>query len=123
MAICGLIPRDLANIDPPTCPGYAYGKARCRQGRHKGIRNRKSIRKAICPGAVVGVDQLVSPTPSSVPIHWLLPTKKRYVGATIFVDHYSDLTYCHLMDEMNATSTVAVKEAFQRMATSHGVRI
>ena len=27
MAKCGLIPRELASVDPPRCPGCAYGKA------------------------------------------------------------------------------------------------
>ena len=27
MARAGLIPKELANVDPPTCPGCAYGKA------------------------------------------------------------------------------------------------
>jgi hypothetical protein len=49
------------------------------------------------PGQVVSMDQLVSPTPDFVPIHWGLPTNARYEGATVFVDHFSDFTYVHLM--------------------------
>ena len=112
MARSGLIPKDLATIDPPTCPGCAYGKARRKQWRHKGDRNRKQIRQANRPGQVISVDQLVSPTAGFVPINRGNPTKQRYIGATIFVDHYSDFTYCHLMTVMNAESTVAAKLAF-----------
>ena len=121
MARSGLISKDLATIDPPTCPGCAYGKARRLQWRHKGARNRKSIRSATKPGQVISVDQLVSPTHGFVPIHRGNPTKKRYIGATIFVDHYSDFTYCHLMTEMNATTTVEAKLAFERLLATHNV--
>ena len=30
MAKCGFIPKDVSTVDPPFCPGYAYGKARCK---------------------------------------------------------------------------------------------
>jgi hypothetical protein len=40
----GLIPKDLANIDAPVCPGCAYGKAHRKPWRHKGINNRKQLR-------------------------------------------------------------------------------
>ena len=123
MARAGLIPRDLATVDPPTCPGCAYGKAHKKPWRSKGIRNRKSIRKATAPGDVVSVDQLVSPTPGFVPTHRGRPTVKRYTAATIFVDHYSDFTYVHLMTTNNAETTVAAKQAFEHVAASHGVCI
>ena len=123
MAKCGILPRDLANIDPPVCPGCAYGKMHRKPTRYKGIRNIKKIRSATAPGHCVSVDQLVSPTPGFVPIHRGKPTTQRYKGATIFVDHYSDLTYCHLMTDMNAEATVAAKEAFERLAGSYNVLI
>ena len=77
MARCGLIPKDLASVDPPTCPGCAYGKAHRKQWRCKGARNRKHICRAHVPGAVVSIDQLVSPTDDFVPIHRGNPTTKR----------------------------------------------
>ena len=123
MARCGIISKDLSSIDPPTCPECAYGKARKRQSRYKGIQNKKKIRQGISPGAVVSIDQLISPTPDFVLIHRGLPTKRRYVGATIFVDHFSDLTYVYLMTEMTTLSTVTSKEAFERLSASHNVRI
>jgi len=67
------------------------------------------------------MDQLISPTEGFVPTHRGKPTKKRYVGATIFVDHYSDYTYIHLMTNMNAESTVEAKLAFERHAKSFGI--
>ena len=123
MAKCSLIPKDLATVDPPCCPGCAYGKARRRQWRYKGARNRRHIRQANAPGQVVSIDQLVSPTDGFVPIHRGNPTTKRYVGATIFVDHFSDFTYCHLMTEMNAETTVEAKLAFERLFSTYNVNI
>jgi hypothetical protein len=123
MARAGLIPRDLANVDPPTCPGCAYGKAHRRPWRHKGIRNRQKLRQATAAGQVVSVDQLVSPTKGFVPTHRGIPTTKRYVGATVFVDHHSDFTYVHLMIEMNAATTVEAKLAFERVVASYSVTV
>ena len=39
LAKCGIIPKELANIDPPVCPGCAYGKAHKKPTRYKGIKN------------------------------------------------------------------------------------
>ena len=38
LARAGLIARELADVEPPTCPGCAYGKAHRRLWRYKGIR-------------------------------------------------------------------------------------
>ena len=121
MARCGIIPRELESVDPPTCPGCAYGKAHRLQWRFKGVNNVKTIRKATAPGQVISMDQLVSPTPGFVPIHRGTPTNKRFIGATIFVDHFSDYTYAHLMTEMTGKETTAAKEAFERILSSYNV--
>ena len=75
------------------------------------------------PGQYVSVDQLVIPTPGFFPTHRGRPTLKLYIGATLFVNHFSDFTYVHLMVEMNAKSTVEAKEAFERVAEEHKVCI
>jgi hypothetical protein len=125
MARCHLIPHKLAGVDAPVCPGCAYGKAHRKPWRHKGIRNQKTLRKATSPGQIVSIDQLVSRTPGFIPTHRGIPTTKRYCGATIFVDHFSNFTYTHLMSgtSMNAEETVEAKLAFERIASSHGVTI
>lgn len=74
--------------------------------------NFASILPAIAPGQVVSVDQLVSPTRGIVPCHRGIPATKRYKGATVFVDHYSNFTYIHLMTEMDGAETVRAKESF-----------
>ena len=114
LARAGLIPKDLANVDPPTCPGYAYGRAHRKPWRSKGIKNRKTLKIATAPVQVVSIDQLVSPTAGFIPTHRGTPTTKRYSGATVFVDHFSDFTYAHLMTgEMDAESTVEAKLSFE----------
>lgn len=123
MARAGLIPKDLATVDPPTCPGCAYGKAHRKPWRGKGIKNRKKLKTATAPGQVVSVDQLVSPTAGFVPTHRGKPTTQRYIGATVFVDHFSDFTYVHLMTKMDGDATVEAKLAFERVLNSHGVRV
>ena len=69
------------------------------------------------------MDQLISPTLGFVPTHRGRPTLQRYMGATIFVDHYSDFTYVPLMTTMDVAFTVEAKLAFERMAQSHSVKI
>jgi hypothetical protein len=123
MAKGEIIPLELSTVDFPTCPGCAYGKAHRRPWRHKGVKNghHNTLRVATAPGQVISVDQLVSPTAGFVPTHRGRPSLVRYIGATVFVDHFSDFTYVHLMTEMDAAATVAAKQAFERILHSHGV--
>jgi hypothetical protein len=119
----GHIPKELANVDFPVCPGCAYGKAHRRPWRHKGIKNCKRLRVASAPGDVVSINQLVSPTEGFIPTHRGTPTTKRYTGATVFVDHYSNFVYTHLMTgQANAEMTIKAKLAFERVAASHGIQ-
>ena len=47
----------------------------------------------------------------------------RYVGATVFVDHFSDFVYVHLMRDFTAEATLEAKNAWERLAGTHAVRI
>ena len=85
--------------------------------------NFKHLHLALHPGAVVSIDQLVSPTKGFFPVHRGNPTTKRYIGATVFVDRYSDFTYTHLMTEMNAETTVEAKLAFECLVSTHDIHI
>ena len=53
---------DLASVDPPMCPGCAYGKAHRCQWWHKGVHNLKQIKVMTLPGQVVSINELISPT-------------------------------------------------------------
>lgn len=113
------------NVDPPVYPGCAYGKAHRKPWRTKPKKGQvqRGIQPATCPGQVVSIDQLVSPTPGFVPTHRGIPTTSRYKGATIFVDHHSDFTYAHLMKELDAEATVQAKQEFERQCALHGVQV
>ena len=74
LARCGIIPKDLAHVHPPQCPGCAYGKAHRKPTRYKGVKNKNKINPVNAPGQCVSVDRLVSPTPGFVPKHRGSPT-------------------------------------------------
>ena len=48
---------------------------------------------------------------------------KRYVVATVFVDHYYDFTYIHLISKLDAGSTVKSRMEFERICDSCGVKV
>ena len=45
----------------------------------------------------------------------------KYVGATIFVDHFSDYVYVHLMRDFIAEATLEAMNAWERLAGTHAV--
>ena len=124
LCLACILPVELANIAPPLCPGCSYGKANLRPWRRKGKSNLKKIKPVTIPGQFVSVDQLVRYTPGLIPTHRGLPKTKRYLGATIFVDYVSDITYVHLMEGiLDAEKIVEAAQAFELIAKSHGITI
>ena len=116
LCLAGILPRELAKVAPPLCPGCSYGKANRNPWRRKGLRNLKKIKPVTIPGQAVSVNQLVSYTPGLIPTHRGIPTTKRYLGATIFVDHASDFTYVHLMEGTPyAEKAVEAAQAFEQI--------
>ena len=81
------------------------------------------MKRSTKPGEVVSVDQLESPIVGLIPQAKGSPTKLRYRAATIFVDHFSDLTYIHLQTSTSGEETLKAKQAFERYASQHGVAI
>jgi len=111
-------------VKVPGAPTEKHIESRGEQKAH-GI---EKIKPATYPGQVVSVDQLISPTPGLstpglVPTHRGRPTLTQYNGATVFVDHFSDFTYIHLMKKMDGDATVKAKQACERVAMAHGVQI
>ena len=76
---------------------------------------------ATAPGQVVSVDQLVIPTPGFIRNHHGVSMTQSYIRATLFVYHFSDFTYIHLMDKLYGESTVEEKHIFKRIYKSHSV--
>jgi hypothetical protein len=50
-------------------------------------------------------------------------TKTRYRYCTVFVDHFSQLLFVHLQIDDSAAETMLAKQAFEKFAAEHGVRI
>ena len=50
-------------------------------------------------------------------------TKDRYRCATIFLDHYSSLSYVHFQSSISGEDALDAKKAFEAYARSKGVRI
>ena len=95
MAKQGILPKKWAKGDIPICTICLYGKATRRPWRTKPKKDSQEnkLRTATEPGQCISVDQLESRTPGLIAQvkGWL--TKMRYQAATIFLDHFSSLSY------------------------------
>jgi hypothetical protein len=74
-------------------------------------------------GGCILVDQLESLTPGFIAQIKGILTTKRYKAATMFVDHYSQLTFAFMQLSTGAEETVWAKKAFKAYAKLHGVMI
>jgi hypothetical protein len=50
-------------------------------------------------------------------------TRKWYRYCTVFVDHFSQLHFVHLQIDDSAAETMLAKQAFEKFAVEHNVRI
>ena len=71
----------------------------------------------------MSVDQLESSTPGLVAQLKGKPTVGRYKVVTVFVDHFSRLSYVHAHASTTSKETVEAKHAFERYVKGHGVEI
>ena len=92
-------------------PSKNQGKSHIRQYHHN------------VPGACVSTDQVVSAVPGIIPQVKGNIMKAFYCGATVFVDHYSDYTYVHLMRDNYCASLLEAKSAFERLCGTFQVRV
>ena len=100
------------------------GKPQDRPGgprRHQAGKVYKSL--IMAPGQSVSIDQLQSPTPGLIAQLKGIQTNQRYTGATIFVDHFSWLSYVHFHRSLSSDDTVKAKRAFERHCDGHGVKV
>ena len=125
MAKRGVLPKILARCQIPACTSCLYEKATRRPWRTKPKVGHQSgkLRTATEPGQYISVDQLESTAPGLIAQikGWL--TKKRYQVATIFVDHFSGLSYIHLQKSTNEEETLEAKLAFERYASKFKVQV
>jgi hypothetical protein len=124
LARSGVIPRRLAKCPVPVCSSCLYGKATRRPWRHKP--NSLTAGESYVPtkpGEVVSVDQMKSANPGFVAHMSGFLTKRRYVCATVFVDHATDYSYAYFQKSDSAEETLEAKEAFERKCADMGVPI
>ena len=123
MAARGDLPGRLARCQVPKCAACLYGKSTRRAWRTKAPIKDMTIPPATSPGAVVSVDQLISAVPGLIAQMKGFITHQRYNVATIFVDHFSGLSFVHLQKGSTVEETIEGKQSFERYAKTHGVAI
>ncbi len=121
LALNGKIPRCLTKVKPPACAGCLFGAMT--KVPWKGQETSSEVFVATKAGQCVSVDQLISTQVGFITQLKGTLTKKRYMAATVFVDHYSWLKYIHLMTKLTSKETMEAKQAFKHFAKQHGVRI
>ncbi|KAG7339612.1 reverse transcriptase RNA-dependent DNA polymerase [Nitzschia inconspicua] len=121
MANEGKLPRNLASVEHPRCAACEMATAHRKPWRNR--RAPSGLRKAKRPGQCVSIDQLKSPIPGLMGQIKGIPTTKRFNYATVFVDHYSDMSYLVLQETDTADETLAAKHSFEAFARTHAIQI
>ena len=122
MARKGTIPKRLADCPNPVCAACLYGKAHKRPKRTK-AKAKHVPRPVSKPGDCVSVDVLVSATPGLIAQMRGFLTRQRYKYAAVFIDHYSDFSYVHLMTNQDGDNICAAKAAFEKYCLANGVNV
>ncbi len=123
MAKEGDLPKSLLKAKTPLCSGCLFGKATRRPWRTRTPSNNQSVPPITGPGSCISVDQMESSTPGLIAQLKGIPTKQRYRLATVFVDHYSSLSFVYLQKTASSAETVDAKKAFERFSETHGVHV
>jgi Reverse transcriptase (RNA-dependent DNA polymerase)/GAG-pre-integrase domain len=118
----GDLPSKFAKCPAPVCGACLYAKKTRRPWRGRPTSSIHT-RVATAPGDIVAVDQMVSPTPGLVAQMKGFITKQRYTAVTVFVDHYSNLSFTYLQKGLTIIETLEAKASFERYASAHGVTI
>ena len=84
-------------------------------------RSKEAVNPA--PGDGTSTDQMVSSVKGFVQQAVGSLTRRRIVGATVFIDHATDFTYTHLMEDLTLNATLAAKESYKRLAATFGVTV
>ena len=74
------------------------------------------------PNAGTSCDHLISREPGLMAQVTGRLTHKRYYGAAVFTDHFSDLIYPHLITSTSMEETMNGKSAYERFSHHHGVK-
>jgi hypothetical protein len=123
LALNGKISKKLSKLKPPKCAGCLFGAMTKLPWCSKETALSHKIFVPTKPGEIVSVDQMES---TEVGFFAQLKgslTKKRYRYCTVCVDHFSRLCFVHLQIDNSAAETMLAKQAFEKCAAEHGVRI
>ena len=71
----------------------------------------------------MSVDQTYSTNPSLLAGVKGNLTPNRFWVATVFINHFSDLTYIHVSQSETSEETVEAKKDFEHFASLHGITI
>ena len=125
MAKRGLLPSKLKDTTVPLCTSCMFGKATKRPWRSKPRKDQhvSKIKTVTRPGECVSVDQLESSTPGLIAQMKGFLTKKRYTVATIFVDHFSGMSFVYLQKSTKGKETLEAKKIFELFAKHLGVTV
>ena len=118
----GVILAKFGKMSFPLCPWCIFGTQHKKPWRSSKMRVQIRRDDETAPGMCTSTDQLISAQGGLIPQRTRKLMSARYVGA-IFVDHFSDYVYVHLMKEFTAEATLEAKNAWERLAGTHAVRI
>lgn len=121
MAKSGELPSRLKECRVPKCSACLYGKMTRRPKRTKGGTRQIGSETVTRPGDCVSVDQLESSTLGLIGHMKGTPTTQRYKCATVYVDHFSRLSFVHLQKTLSSDDTVQSKMAFEKYCEDRGV--
>jgi hypothetical protein len=121
MAARGEMPKQLAACRVPKRGSCLHCKATRRPRRTKGSAKKLQTRTKL--GQCVSVDQLESPVAGFVGQNKRFFHRKRCKVATVFVDHFSRLSFVHLQESTKGAETLLAKRAFEACAASFGVKV
>ena len=123
LMILRLLSTKLLQVKPPLCSYCKIESMTRKPWRTKGKNNRGQLKQVNAPGRCVSVDQLESRTSGYIGVLRGFMIKERYTCATVFVDHYSDLTFTYLQKSFSVHDTLKAKSAFEAFSRRNGVKI
>ena len=127
LAEAGIIPLKLAKIAPPIYIACLKGKQHRRPWKGRGKHVRIILWRSYYnfPGAQINVnyDQVYGQVGRLKPQVRGILTEARYSTSTVFVDHFTELTYVHLMTNTGGNNTSAAKNMYEHLFLQRGYRV
>ena len=112
LAKAGILPTRLQFEQEQKCLYCIRAKSTRRQWRHRTPKHKQRVK--LIPGQVTAVDQLSSDTLGLIAQMTGIPTRHRYVGATVYVDLATRYTYIVLQTSLDADETIKGKEQYEQ---------